>query len=107
YVGIWGLGICCVASNVRGEKNRMSSTTDGSHTVRRREAIPLDLHADVHLTPFTPKEISSSGNLISNASDTLDKIKYESLTKPSKLNSGKDLKIDINPNKTRLTGTGV
>lgn len=28
----------------------------------------------------------------------LDKIRYESLTEPSKLDSGKDLKIDIVPN---------
>uniref|UniRef100_A0A8C5ZJ77 Uncharacterized protein n=1 Tax=Marmota marmota marmota TaxID=9994 RepID=A0A8C5ZJ77_MARMA len=33
--------------------------------------------------------------LITNASNTLNKIHYESLTDPSKLDSGKELKIDI------------
>uniref|UniRef100_A0A8C5K1A0 Uncharacterized protein n=1 Tax=Jaculus jaculus TaxID=51337 RepID=A0A8C5K1A0_JACJA len=42
---------------------------------------------------------------ISNASDDLDKIHYESLTDLSKLDSGKELKIDIilNPQECTLT----
>lgn len=35
----------------------------------------------------------------------MDKIRYESLTDPSKLDSGKDLKIDIIPNKADGTLT--
>uniref|UniRef100_A0A8C6WAN9 Histidine kinase/HSP90-like ATPase domain-containing protein n=1 Tax=Nannospalax galili TaxID=1026970 RepID=A0A8C6WAN9_NANGA len=43
--------------------------------------------------------------LISNASDALDKICYESLTDPSKLGSGKEMKIDIifSPQERTLT----
>jgi molecular chaperone HtpG len=43
--------------------------------------------------------------LISNASDALDKIRYESLTDPSKLDSGKELEIKLIPNKEEKTMT--
>ena len=35
----------------------------------------------------------------------MDKIRYESLTEPTKMDSGKDLKIDIIPNKEERTLT--
>ena len=79
------------------------TTAPAPEAVEFRAEIRQLLNILVH-SLYTDREIFLR-ELISNSSDALDKIRYESLSDPSKLDTGKDLRVDIIPNKEAKTLT--
>src|SRR5438093_8893003 len=81
----------------------MSDTTHSAEKLEFRTELKQLLHLITH-SLYSNKEIFLR-ELISNASDAINKIKFDSLQHEEKLEGNKDWKIEIIPDRTNNTLT--